>query len=646
MYVAARIRPPTSCGRTIRTCASSSSRSARPTGPRTTSSRNGSPALRTRSGPFSAVAYYFGLELHKRLGVPVGLIESAWGGTDIEPWTPPVGFAAVPEVKPLLDEQAAKYAGYRDELAKALPAWETWVRETPQGAGRQGRAAGRARAGLSRPIPYDNPAGADDPLQRHDPRPDALRHPRRHLVPGREQPERRPLLREEDGGPHPRLARGLEARRLPLLLRPARALQLRLQPRDADGRHPRLPAPAPTSGRPRRNALRIPNTGMAVITDIADLNDIHPTEQEGRRLPAVALGPGQDLRREDARLLGAALQIHDRRRRTSSASPSTTSAAGSSRTTASRSSGSRSPARTASSTRPRPRSPGDTVVVWSPRVPAPKAVRFGWHQLAVPNLANKEGLPASPFRTDKLVISISFLPNRHAAARRPGRAGGLEVRLELLQIDLDRRAHLLEELLEAVGRDLVVALGRRRDRPGRVELGADPVHERRQRRLRPPAAASESPSEDHELVLDARLDGAGRFGQLRVGLRACRAAPSCMNGRFFSASSAAAAGAHHRPLQLAGLLLERRAAPPCPSRAAWPGRAIRRRTSAARRAASATPSTFLASVTVNVPGNDERALRGRHSQDSRAGGLELGRIDGRVAQVPRDAVEALRRPAP
>ena len=42
---------------------------------------------------------------------------------------------------------------------------------------------------------------------------------------------------------------------------------------------------------------------------------------------------------------------------------------------------------------------GDTVVVRSPRVAAPKAVRFGWHQLAVPNLANKEGLPASPFRT-------------------------------------------------------------------------------------------------------------------------------------------------------------------------------------------------------------------------------------------------------
>jgi sialate O-acetylesterase len=44
---------------------------------------------------------------------------------------------------------------------------------------------------------------------------------------------------------------------------------------------------------------------------------------------------------------------------------------------------------------------GETVVVHSPRVASPKAVRFGWHQLAVPNLANKQGLPASPFRTDR-----------------------------------------------------------------------------------------------------------------------------------------------------------------------------------------------------------------------------------------------------
>ena len=45
---------------------------------------------------FSAAAYFFGREIHTNLNVPVGLIESSWGGTRIEPWTPPVGFEKIP----------------------------------------------------------------------------------------------------------------------------------------------------------------------------------------------------------------------------------------------------------------------------------------------------------------------------------------------------------------------------------------------------------------------------------------------------------------------------------------------------------------------------------------------------------------------
>jgi sialate O-acetylesterase len=42
---------------------------------------------------------------------------------------------------------------------------------------------------------------------------------------------------------------------------------------------------------------------------------------------------------------------------------------------------------------------GNTVVVSSDKVSKPAQAQFGWHKVANPNLSNKEGLPASPFRT-------------------------------------------------------------------------------------------------------------------------------------------------------------------------------------------------------------------------------------------------------
>ena len=44
----------------------------------------------------------------------------------------------------------------------------------------------------------------------------------------------------------------------------------------------------------------------------------------------------------------------------------------------------------------------NTVVVWNDSISDPKFVRYAWADNPVrPNLYNKEGLPASPFRTDK-----------------------------------------------------------------------------------------------------------------------------------------------------------------------------------------------------------------------------------------------------
>ena len=43
---------------------------------------------------------------------------------------------------------------------------------------------------------------------------------------------------------------------------------------------------------------------------------------------------------------------------------------------------------------------GDKVVVSSPEVATPATVRYGWANTPDVNLFNKEGLPATPFRTD------------------------------------------------------------------------------------------------------------------------------------------------------------------------------------------------------------------------------------------------------
>ncbi len=52
---------------------------------------------------FSAVAYYFAWELHQKMNIPIGIIESAWPGTAIEEWMSPEALHGNAEIKPILD---------------------------------------------------------------------------------------------------------------------------------------------------------------------------------------------------------------------------------------------------------------------------------------------------------------------------------------------------------------------------------------------------------------------------------------------------------------------------------------------------------------------------------------------------------------
>ena len=78
----------------------------------------------------SATAFFFGRELATQLDVPVGIIGAYWGGTLIEPWTPPEGFDSVPELASIAKVVNAKLPGtsdYNVVSAKVVSDYTTWL---------------------------------------------------------------------------------------------------------------------------------------------------------------------------------------------------------------------------------------------------------------------------------------------------------------------------------------------------------------------------------------------------------------------------------------------------------------------------------------------------------------------------------------
>jgi sialate O-acetylesterase len=80
------------------------------------------------AGGFSAVGYYFGLKLHQELGVPVGIIRTAWGGKPSEAFTSRETLATKPQGRALLAQLDAEMKGYDPQrmMAKHAAALEAW----------------------------------------------------------------------------------------------------------------------------------------------------------------------------------------------------------------------------------------------------------------------------------------------------------------------------------------------------------------------------------------------------------------------------------------------------------------------------------------------------------------------------------------
>ncbi|NOX53344.1 MAG: sialate O-acetylesterase, partial [Planctomycetes bacterium] len=113
-------------------------------------------------GSFSATAYFFGRELHEKLGVPVGLINSSWGGTPIEAWTDLAVQQKVSELKPILEAWEQRIAHYTPKAAEAAQAryekrLAEWKKEARE-ARRQGqRPPRRPRAPIDPKIAPHRP---------------------------------------------------------------------------------------------------------------------------------------------------------------------------------------------------------------------------------------------------------------------------------------------------------------------------------------------------------------------------------------------------------------------------------------------------------------------------------------------------------
>jgi len=340
-------------------------------------------------GGFSAAAYFFGRELHQKLNVAVGLIDASWGGTRIEPWTPPEGFAAVPALKEeyqRLQFGDPRTPAHQKRLQEVLQDTEGWL-----------AAAKQALAQHTNPPPM--PTYPEELLPPHQ-----LQH-RTALYNGMIHPLRRFALRgaiwyqgESNVGEGM-----LYAERMKALVGGWREVWgdndlafyfVQIAPYTYQGKS----AAVAELWEAQAAAQAIPNSGMVVINDIGDLKDIHPANKQevGRRLALWALaktygqrdlvhtGPSfkaMNIEGDKIRLtfdnVGGGLASRDGKPLTWFEIID---------------------AEEGGFVKADAQIDGSTVVLSAPEAKHPAAMRFAWDMLAEPNLMNAGGLPAGPFR--------------------------------------------------------------------------------------------------------------------------------------------------------------------------------------------------------------------------------------------------------
>jgi len=337
---------------------------------------------------FSAIGYYFGLRLQEELKVPVGIILSAWGGTRIEPWTSPEGFESVPALKDFAADLRAKLPGsetYRAANEAYITSVETWAQSAHVALGRNQALPAMPAQPASLPLNQGTPASLYN----------AMIHP---LVPFA---FRGAIWYQGESNHNESFAytdktKALLASWRSVFQQPDLPFYfVQIAPYQYGAEDLEI---LPQFWQAQRECLKIPHTGMAVISDIGEVPDIHPAHKKevARRLSLWALSknygrseidPNGPLYASHATEGGAIRVTFDH------AGGGLASRDGRPLThfELAGKDGIFHPAQATID--------GTSLLLTSTTVPEPRRARFAWSKLAIPNLMNKEGLPATAFHT-------------------------------------------------------------------------------------------------------------------------------------------------------------------------------------------------------------------------------------------------------
>lgn len=323
---------------------------------------------------FSAVGYFFGRELQKQLNVPIGLIHTSWGGTAIQLWQSKEAMEADADMKQVYtayQTQQERYEAalkkFREDAAKAKEEGKP-APTAPRGGAPMGPAslyngmiAPLVPYGITGAIWYQGESNAGNAkLYR------------------KQMPAMINQWRKEFGHEFPFY-----------MVQLANFMAKSPQPVDSDW--------AELRESQLQTAQTNPKTGMAVIIDVGEEKDIHPRNKEdvGKRLALAALGTTYNKPIEYSGPAYADMKVEGNKIRLNFQHTGTGMVAKGDKLTGFAIAGEDKKFVWADA-----QIDGNSIVVSSPEVANPVAVRYGWANNPDCNLYNKEGLPASPFRTD------------------------------------------------------------------------------------------------------------------------------------------------------------------------------------------------------------------------------------------------------